>query len=153
MQKIAYSRTVSRALLPASQSTAPPQAKVLISNAQRDADDLKRTREEEDTIHEREEKRAKGGEDDDDMDMDEEDDDDGQSFPSPLANHPLSNHLLTWTGLVPSLPCLLRSPTSILSARPKAVRLKLDHRLDVLKRRWLVEIPEKEEKADECNPA
>lgn len=48
----------------------------MTSNAQRDADDLKRTREEEDTIHEREGKKAKGDdEDDDDMDMDADSDD------------------------------------------------------------------------------
>ncbi|CDZ97288.1 Spliceosomal protein snRNP-U1A/U2B [Phaffia rhodozyma] len=72
--KIAYAKSVSNALLPPSDSTAPPASKVVISNAQREADDLKRAREEEDTIAER--KRSKpdpDAEEDGDMAVDDGD--------------------------------------------------------------------------------
>lgn len=95
-QNITYAKTVSKALLPTSQSTAPPGSfKVVTSTAQREADDLKRSREEEDTIRESKKFKADnemvdGGsalangntdgpgaasEDEDDMDMDDDDDD------------------------------------------------------------------------------
>lgn len=95
-QKITYSKNLSKALIPASQSTAPGSSasKIVLSTAQREADELKRSREEDDTIRERADKRARGEEvedeptkgeeaDEDDMDMDEEDDEDGEfSFSS-----------------------------------------------------------------------
>ncbi|KAL7410685.1 hypothetical protein BDY24DRAFT_399003 [Mrakia frigida] len=87
--KITYSKNLSKALIPASQSTAPGSSasKIVLSTAQREADELKRSREEDDTIRERADKRARGEEvedeptkgeeaDEDDMDMDEEDDED-----------------------------------------------------------------------------
>lgn len=97
-QKITYSKTLSKALIPASQSTAPGSSasKIVLSTAQREADELKRSREEDDTIRERADKRARGEEvegdeptkeeeaDEDDMDMDEEDDEEGE-FTSSLG--------------------------------------------------------------------
>jgi hypothetical protein len=79
--------------VPASQSTAPGStaaSKIVLSTAQREADELKRSREEDDHIRERSEKRARGEEVDgdsdekkdaseDDMDMDQSDDDEGES--------------------------------------------------------------------------
>ena len=81
---------MSKALLPASQSTAPGSAaasKIVLSTAQREADELKRSREEDDTIRERSEKRARGEDADgdaseDDMDISGDEDEDGQFKPS-----------------------------------------------------------------------
>lgn len=75
-QKIAYAKTPSKALSADARSFVPAAAmKVTVSHAQKEADDLKRAREEEDTIAERGEKRLKA--DGVDAEMAADGDDDG----------------------------------------------------------------------------
>lgn len=87
VQKIAYAKTPSKALSADAMAYVPAGAmsKVTVSHAQKEADDLKRAREEEDTIAERGEKRQKGDGDEETEDA-EMSDDDGQSCPFHLLS-------------------------------------------------------------------